>query len=760
MLERTLRPLACFLSVILRVPDKSPQGAPPGGPRRARLNGTLRLHLADHRACSGRFAGQTFTPGPKVAGTMSTQATPYIPATTHLPEITPRALAVGISLGLLMTAANAYLGLKVGITVSASIPAAVMSMLILRGLRFKDVNILENNAVQTMASSGESLAAGVIFTIPALLVMGVWSEIDWFHTLIIATLGGVLGTMFTITLRRVFIVEEALPYPEGVACREVLVAGEEGGSGLVAILYALGLGALYGWVVKGFQLTHEKVEGAIEVAGARLYGGAELSLALLAVGYIVGLRIASLIFLGGILGFGVLVPLFGMLHGWPVGMGAAEGFSVIWSEQVKYVGVGAMVVGGVSTLWSMRKTIGTGLRKALPGGDDDVLDADLPRTEQDAPMRIVGAVVLAMFTLTLLYYWWATGSFILALVGGAFLAVTAFFFSAVAGYIAGVVGSSNSPVSGMTIAALLFTALLVWVVGDLVLGMSRTELMFATLVIAAVVAVNAAIAGDVMQDLKTGHMVGATPKKQQMAEVVGVLTGAIAIGPTLMWLNKAYGISETHCERMLVAGDIASCDDALLAPQAELIGAIISGIFGGDLNVQMVLLGAAIAGLLIWKRLPVMSVAIGIYLPLYLSVPIVLGGILQTLIARSVHLRIDGALEGEPSTEAKQAADEVVQRGILLGAGLIAGESLMGVVIAVFIVAEVPPNTWFSGLHTLGPWLSLVFFAWFVSVFVYLASRGLPAQALRGGMLRDWLDVIRDAGRRAWQAVLPPPQHR
>lgn len=681
---------------------------------------------------------------------------PYIPASTSLPELTPRVILVGIALGLLMTAANAYLGLKVGITVSASIPAAVMSMLILRGFRFKDVNILENNAVQTMASAGESLAAGVIFTVPALLVMGVWTEIDWLHTLIIATLGGTLGTMFTITLRRVFIVEEALPYPEGVACREVLVAGEEGGSGLVAILYALGLGALYGWVVKGFHLTEEKVEGAVEILGARLYAGAELSLALLAVGYIVGLRIASLIFLGGVIGFGILVPLYGLLYGWPVGLGLAEGFAVIWSEQVRYAGVGAMVVGGVHTLWSMRKTIATGLGKALPGRGGDVLEAELLRTDQDMDMRIVGSIVGTMMFLTFLYYWWATGEFILALVGGAFLAMTAFFFSAVAGYIAGVVGSSNSPVSGMTIATLLFTALLVWVVGDLWLGMAMEELMFATLIIAAVVAVNAAIAGDVMQDLKTGHMVGATPKRQQTAEIIGVLTGAVAIGPTLLWLNKAYGISNTHCQRMLANGEIGTCDGALLAPQAELIGAIISGIFGGDLNIQMVLLGAAIAGLLIWEKLPVMSVAIGIYLPLYLSVPIVLGGLLQSLIGRSVHLQVDGRLDGEPTVEAEAEKERVIQRGVLLGAGLIAGESLMGVIIAVFIVIEAPPSEWFGGLATLGPWLSLLFFFWFVAVFVHLATRSLPDGGRPLDILRDWWAVTVAAAQRVVEAARPP----
>ncbi|RZD40344.1 MAG: oligopeptide transporter, OPT family [Methanobacteriota archaeon] len=232
---------------------------------------------------------------------MSAEGEPWIPADKNIAELTLRVIVIGILLGGIMTAANAYLGLYVGMTVSASIPAAVMSMLILRGFKFKDVTILENNSVQTMASAGESLAAGIIFTVPALLVLGIWTEINWFDTLMIALLGGLLGTMFTIALRRLFIVEEALPYPEGVACKEVLVAGEKGGEGLVAIIYALSIGAIYGWFVKAFKVTHAHVEGAVEFAGTRLYAGGELSLALLSVGFIVGLRIASFISSAGLL---------------------------------------------------------------------------------------------------------------------------------------------------------------------------------------------------------------------------------------------------------------------------------------------------------------------------------------------------------------------------------------------------------------------------------------------------------------------------
>ena len=672
---------------------------------------------------------------------------PYISSDESPKELTLRVVVVGVILGVLMTAANAYLGLYAGMTVSASIPAAVMSMIVLRTL-FNDVSILENNAVQTMASAGESLAAGVIFTVPALLVMGIWAEIQWLETLIIATLGGLLGTMFTIALRRLFIVEEALPYPEGVACREVLIAGEEGGDGAMAILYALGIGGIYGLMVKGFEVTHHTVEGAVNFMSTRLYAGMDLSIALLSVGYIVGIRIASYIFFGGVLGFGLLVPMYGLVYGWPATDSMVDGFYGIWAAEVRYVGVGAMVVGGVYTLWSMRKTIFTGLSKALVRNDNDALD--LPRTEQDLPMRMVFAVCGILVVLTFFFYWWATASLILALAGALFLAFVSFFFAAVAGYIAGVVGSSNSPVSGMTIATLLFTVGLVWAVGDLLLGMATVDLMYATLLIAAIVASSAAIAGDVMQDLKTGHMLGATPKRQQIAEIIGVMTGAIIIGPVLSLLHNAFRISLTACEMNPLPND-PTCSNALFAPQAELIGAIVQGAFGGDLNLQMVVLGAVIAVTLIRLNMPVMSVAIGIYLPLGLSVPIMTGGIISHLLLKSAHLRIDGVLRQEPSPRAVEAAKKVESRGVLIGAGFIAGESIMGVLIAVLIVAKIDLPEIF-GVVTLNDLLSLVFFGWFLGVFIWLATRALPKG---GSLLGDAVMVVAEAVRNLVDSLKP-----
>ena len=723
---------------------------------------------------------------------MPVEGEPYISADRNIAELTTRAIVLGLILGGLMTAANTYLGLYMGMTVSASIPAAVMSMLLLRLLKFKDVTILENNVVQTMTSAGESLAAGIIFTMPALLVMGFAGEMNFITVFCVAILGGVLGTIFTIALRRVFIVEEALLYPEGIACEEVLVAGEKGGSSLIVILYALGLGAIYGWFVKGFEIAEAKVMAGVDILGMRIYAASDLSLALLSVGYIVGLRIASYIFTGALFGVLLITPIYGLVHGWPSGgLDVAHSAHSLWTTHVRFVGVGCMVVGGLWTLFSMRKTIMTGVKRVF-GADLSGEIHGMPRTEIDLPMKKMFPVLIGIVILTFLFYTWRlnakgatlTESLILGALGSVFLAFTAFFFSAVAGYIAGVVGSSNSPVSGMTIATLMGTALLVWVVGDVILGMSQDELMYATLIIASVVAVNAAIAGDVMQDLKTGHLVGATPWKQQIAEIVGVITGAIMAPITLVVLNDAYRITKSYCMDNPIkyySDGTPNCSSALDAPQAEIIGTLIQGIFGGTVNYPMLALGVIVAVLIIWKGLPVMSVAIGMYLPFYLSASIFVGGLLSFFVHRTVHLRVDGTLDGEPSPDASEQADTVAKRGLLLSAGMIAGEALLGVVVAVFIVLANliswfrPPAEWFcresyvdpiSGhsvcservIGTLPTSLSVVFFLWFFLVFTYLATRGLPkSKHGRGNLVIDWIAIVFDSMRKFISVLKPPP---
>ncbi|HIF05003.1 MAG TPA: oligopeptide transporter, OPT family, partial [Candidatus Poseidoniales archaeon] len=470
----------------------------------------------------------------------------------------------------------------------------------------------------------------------------------------------------------------------------------------------------------------------------------------------------------------LITPVYGLVHGWPSGLNSrgnpidiVHGFSGLWATHVRFVGVGCMVVGGLWTLWSMRTTIMKSVRKVM---NLDLADSEqeMPRTEQDLPMSRMLPVLLGILVLTFLFYTWrinAQGatlgeSLILAAVGAIFLAFTAFFFSAVAGYIAGVVGSSNSPVSGMTIATLMATALVVWVVGDLLLGMERNELMYATLIIASIVAVNAAIAGDVMQDLKTGHLVGATPWRQQTAEIVGVITGAIVAPLTLEVLNDAFRITEGYCLKNPPKTD-PDCSEALAAPQADIIGTLIEGIFGGTVNYPMLALGVMIAVLIIWKGLPVMSVAIGMYLPFYLSATIFAGGLLSYFVLRTVHLRVDGTLSGTPTEEADAAANKISSKGLLLSAGMIAGEALMGVIVAVFIMADIPANGWFGFLKQLGPLLSLAFFLWFVIVFTWLATRGMPeSKHGRGNLITDWIAVAFDGVRRFVSSIKPPTSGR
>ena len=456
-----------------------------------------------------------------------------------------------------------------------------------------------------------------------------------------------------------------------------------------------------------------------------------------------------------------------MIRGWPGSGDIVSDFYTIWSSEIRYIGVGAMIVGGVYTLWSMKDTIKDGLVKALKAANSED-DTNILRTEKDIPLDKVILACGVLVLLTFFFYWYATGSVVLALSGALFLAAVSFFFAAVAGYIAGVVGSSNSPVSGMTIATMIFTIGLVWVIGDLILGLETKELMLATMFIAAIVATSAAIAGDVMQDLKTGHMVGATPFRQQTAEVIGVLVGAIVIGPVLSLLHKAFQISKTAClatnERIEsgivernVGGDsgvLYNCDNALIAPQAELIGAIVQGAFGGGLNLQMVILGAIIAVFLIRLKMPVMSVAIGIYLPLSLSVPIMAGGLISHFLLSGTRLRVDGNLENAPSKKAKEAMKEVQDRGVLIGAGFIAGESLMGVLLAVFIVANIDPAE-LLGVGTLGNALSMLFFGWFVAVFITLAAQSMPKN---GNLVTDSLAVVKQAWIDFIEAFKLPPQ--
>ncbi len=611
-------------------------------------------------------------PAPPVGPAMK-DPPPVVPATVRVPEITVKAVVLSVVLAAVLAAANAYLGLFAGMTVSASIPAAVASMAILR--LFRDSNILENNIVQTAASSGEALAAGVIFTIPALLLVGYWTEFNYWQTVLIATVGGVLGVLFTIPLRRALIVTARLRFPEGVATAEVLKIGTaqpsaagstESWGNSWALFSAAMLGGLVKFGESGLRLWTESLEGAAQVGRTVFYAGLNLSSALLAVGFIIGLETAAVVFLGGIIGWVILMPAYGLIHGLPPDRTGLAAAISIWSGQIRYVGIGAMLTGGLWTLTNLREPVWKSLQTLrasyrASGVEED--RGELLRTEQDASfLWIVVPFVLSLLPMAWIYST-VVGSPLLAVLMTIVMALAAFLFSSVAAYMAGMVGSSSNPVSGVTIATIMLAALLL----VLFMGAGNPAGPAAALVIGTVVCCAAAMGGDNLQDLKTGHLVGATPWKQQVMQVIGVLTGALVLVPVLSLLQAKYGIGEPT----------SSHPHPLSAPQATLMAGLTRSVFGAGLPWPLVGLGAVIGVLIILAdrrqelrggtmRFPVLAVALGIYLPMKLSAAIFLGGV----IAASVRKRTGGG--HEPS-----------QRGLLFAAGLITGEALMGIVLAM-----------------------------------------------------------------------------
>ncbi len=573
---------------------------------------------------------------------------------TNLAELSGRAVFLGLVIGLVMTAANTYLGLYAGMTVSASIPAAIVSMGILRGV-LRQGTILENNIVQTMASAGESVAAGIIFTVPALVIAGVWQDFPFWKVTMIGMLGGVLGVLFMIPLRKTLIVEdEELIYPEGVACASVLEAGQSGGRDLTAIFTSLGAGLLFKAVSSLVAVLKPVVEGAVGVGRTLVYFGSDISVALLGVGLIVGLEIGALVFLGGVIGWVVGIPLYYLAAPMPEGT-AVDAAWAAWSGQIRYMGVGAMIVGGLSSMWTIRSGIGKGLKDALGGMKG--ARAALDRTERDMPTSRTVPILIAAAVATVALYYALTARMDVAVVAGIVMVIASFFFVAVSSYIVGLVGSSNNPISGMTICALIFASIVL-----LLLGMTGPTGILASLGIAGVVCCAAATAGDTSQDLKTGQLVKATPWRQQTAQFIGVIIPTLLIAPVLTLLHSAYGIGTGEAQ-------------SLRAPQATLFASIAQALFGdAQMPWLMVGIGAGIAfALLILDgylkasgskfRTHVMPVAVGIYLPLGLSVPIFIGG----LIAHSL-----GKL-----------GDAARHRGVLIASGLIAGEAIAGIVIAI-----------------------------------------------------------------------------
>ena len=599
---------------------------------------------------------------------------PVVPASVSLPEITVKAVVLSVVLAVVLAAANAYLGLFAGMTVSASIPAAVASMAILR--LFRRSNILENNIVQTAASSGEALAAGTIFTIPALLLVGYWQAFDYWQTMLITTVGGLLGVLFTIPLRRALIVNARLRFPEGVATAEVLkVATERPSHGTTdaardfrALLAAATVGGAVKFGESGLRLWVESLEGAMQVGRTVGYAGLNLSPALLAVGFIIGLHTALVVFLGGVLGWVLLLPLYGLLNGLPPDKSGVAAAMAIWSGHIRYVGIGAMLVGGLWTLTKLREPVWRSLQ-TLRDSYQSRLNSVVERTEQDASLPwIVGPFLLSLVPMAWIYGSVA-GSIPIGLLMTVVMALAAFLFSSVAAYMAGLVGSSSNPVSGVTIATIMLAALLL----VLFMGAGHQAGPAAALVIGAVVCCAAAMGGDNLQDLKTGHLVGATPWKQQIMQVVGVLTGALVLVPVLSLLQAKYGIGEVTVDH----------PHPLSAPQATLMASLTKSVFGAGLPWPLVGLGAAIGVAVIVLdrrlelrhskfRLPVLAVALGIYLPLKLSAAIFLGGALAAVAKRTAG-----------------TAGEVSRRGLLFAAGLITGEALMGILLALPIALSV-----------------------------------------------------------------------
>lgn len=589
---------------------------------------------------------------------------PYVPADKITPEITVTSIVMGVLLSVIFGAANAYLGLRVGMTVSASIPAAVISMGVIRVIMRKN-SILESNLVQTIGSAGESLAAGAIFTIPALFLWakdGVMDKPGIMEITIIALLGGLLGVFFMVPLRNALIVKEhnTLPYPEGTACAEVLLAGEEGGSNAGTVFAGMGFAAIFKFIIDGLKAVPSEVSLKFKNFAGEI--GTQIYPAVLSVGYICGPRISSYMFAGGVLSWMVLIPLFVLLGADTVlnpvadstigEIFAAEGASGIWSSYIRYIGAGALAAGGVISLVKSLPLIVTTFRDAVKGiklskdSGDAKGDGVLPRTSRDLSIKVViGAIVI----LTLLV--WLVPAIPVSPLGAVIVVVFGFFFATVSSRMVGLVGSSNNPVSGMAIATLLFTTVILKLTGD-----TGVHGMQGAIAIGSIICIVAAIAGDTSQDLKTGYLLGATPKKQQIGELIGVVAAAFAIGGTLYLLDTAWGFGSKE----------------LGAPQATLMKMIIEGVMDNKLPWSLVAIGAIIAVIVEVLGIPVLPFAIGVYLPVQLNACIMVGGIVRLIFDRM-----------KRDDEEKKA---IVNDGVLFCSGMIAGEGLVGIVLAVLAV--------------------------------------------------------------------------
>lgn len=589
---------------------------------------------------------------------------PIIPADKTLPEFTPVSLILGLILAVVFGAANAYLGLRVGMTVSASIPAAVISMGILRYLLRRD-SILENNMVQTIGSAGESLAAGAIFTMPALFM---WAEEShevampsFTEIATIAVCGGLLGVLFMVPLRNALIVEEhgALPFPEGTACAEVLLAGEEGGAKSKVVFAGLGISALYKFITDGLKLFPSEVHWNLR--SLRTAFGLDVLPALAGVGYICGQRVAANMFAGGVLGWFVLIPAIVLFGGDNMIAPAADRISEmdvmsIWGSYIRYIGAGAVAAGGIISLIKTFPVILRTFTKAVRG--IGVQRQDALRTSRELPMGAVLAGVLLIAVVI-----WLLPSVPVRLFGAMLVIIFGFFFATVSSRMVGLVGSSNNPVSGMAIATLLIaTALLKGT------GMTGYTGMVSAICVGTVICIVAAMAGDTSQDLKTGFIVGATPMWQQIGELIGAVVAALTIGGVMYLLHAAWGFGNSS---------------QLPAPQATLMKLVVEGVMGGTLPWGLVFCGVFVAIVIEILGLPVLPVSIGLYLPIHLSAPIFVGGMIRKLVES----------QKADTEEAAALKKDRVDRGLLYSSGMIAGEGLIGIFLAVLAVIPMRGGT-------------------------------------------------------------------
>ena len=615
---------------------------------------------------------------------------PYIPADKVLPELTVTSIVLGIVLAVIFGGANAYLGLRVGMTVSASIPSAVISMGIIRVILKRD-SILENNMVQTIGSSGESLAAGAIFTLPALFMWAAETGSampSLLQITLIAITGGILGVLFMIPLRSALIVQEhgVLPYPEGTACAEVLMAGEEGGLKANLVFSGLGIAAVYKFIADGLKVFPSEVDFQIDsYKGSGI--GMDVLPALLGVGYICGPQVSSYLLAGGTVAWFVIMPLIVLFGGdsvlYPATTSITELFTqggtwAIWSNYIRYIGAGAVAAGGIISLIKSLPLIVKTFSQAMKSYGKKS-DGTANRLSLDLSMNVVVLGIIAV-----VIFMWLVPVIPVNLVGAIIIVVFGFFFATVSSRMVGLVGSSNNPVSGMTIATLLLATLIFKATGS-----TGIEGMISSIAVGSVICIITAIAGDASQDLKTGYLVGSTPKKQQIGEIYGVLAASLAIGGILYLLNAAWGYGSVE----------------LPAPQATLMKMVVEGVMGGNLPWNLVFIGASIAVVVEILRIPVLPFAVGLYLPIHLSTPMMVGGAIRWYFERK-----------KSAGESEEQKNEKIEKGVLFSSGLIAGEGIIGILLAVFAIIQIKGKSLgdiinLSDSINLGNWGGLIIFA-------------------------------------------------